>query len=200
MKLSVAAILATAVVLPSASAAMTSSEVVNAIGDVTSTSGDVNNVLSGLSTSTDPITFTSTSQKVYSGFSTIINALGQDANTLQGQTPFDATDATPVADAFHTVCPLCPVQQALLSNIIGKHNMFAQYGQSAPVAAVLRGLEAAADSFAFALIAVIPSEASSAKSDYESLASSIESAISLYQQVCVPSPLYPSVAPVCVGL
>jgi hypothetical protein len=41
------------------------------------------------------------------------------------------------------------VHQTLLATVIGKHSIFAQYGITAPVAAVLRSLEAVIDVSSF---------------------------------------------------
>jgi hypothetical protein len=110
------------------------------------------------------------------------------------------------------------VHQALLATVIGKHAIFAQFAVTAPIAAVLRTLEAIIDvclhlfmpcmrftdgspvqSFAFAMIDLIPCGAGSVTNDKNGLDTSVENSITLYTEVCIPSLLYPAVLPVCVA-
>ncbi|KAF7328461.1 hypothetical protein MSAN_02482600 [Mycena sanguinolenta] len=101
------------------------------------------------------------------------------------------------------------VHQDLLATVIGncKCSIFAQFQVTAPIAAVLRSLEAAIDSFAFALIHVIPQEARWAiepqlgtiSSDQSALDTAVRNTITVYEEVCVPSALYPIILPVCTS-
>ena len=55
-------------------------------------------------------------------------------------------------------------------------------------------------SFAFAMIDLIPCGAGSVTNDKNGLDTSVGNSITLYTQLCVASPLYPAVLPVCVVL
>ncbi|KAJ7867437.1 hypothetical protein B0H13DRAFT_2351935 [Mycena leptocephala] len=54
------------------------------------------------------------------------------------------------------------------------------------------------DAFAFATINLIPTKQTDVTTDKNSLHSSVGNTITIYQQLCIPSPLYPGVPLVCV--
>ncbi|KAJ7882369.1 hypothetical protein B0H14DRAFT_3433473 [Mycena olivaceomarginata] len=196
MRLSIAAILATSILHPVALAALTVNDVVTNIGIVTNVSVNINNALTPLSTSTTGPDVVSLGQTLVGQFTVIINNLSADITAMQATPPFTVQadcDAIVVAlDSF------VEVHQALLATVIGKHAIFAQFAVTAPIAAVLRTLEAIIDSFAFAMIDLIPCGAGSVTNDKNGLDISVENSITLYTEVCIPSPLYPVVLPVCV--
>jgi hypothetical protein len=84
--------------------------------------------------------------------------------------------------------------------IIGQHNIFAQFGVTAPIAQALRSLEAATDSYASTLQGIAPSQANDIANSKAQLDIALSNAISTYEQICIPSPLYPTLQPICVGL
>ncbi|KAJ7717776.1 hypothetical protein B0H16DRAFT_1700837 [Mycena metata] len=169
------------------------------VGIVTSVSGNVNNVFSVVSTSTTGPDLTSMCQTLVGQFTVIVNYLGTDITAMQGMPPFTAqADCDTIVSALGS---FVQVHQALLATVIGKHAIFVQFGTTAPVAAVLRTLEATIDSFAFAMINLIPCGADSVRTTrMVTLDTSVANSITLYAQFCIPSPLYPTVIPVCVDL
>ncbi|KAJ7096011.1 hypothetical protein C8R43DRAFT_264475 [Mycena crocata] len=192
------ATLLAALLLPGTSAAMTSAQVTDSILAITETSvKNVNRALSSLSITSNVATVSSTGQVVGNGLTSVISTLNQDVSGLQGQAPFADKDARPVADA---AAQLVNFMQAMLSNLLNKHAIFAQFGQAASISAVLRSVEAVVDSFAFALAGVLPSQATAVQGGHQALQTLIENAIKQYNELCIPSVLYPQLQPVCAGL
>ncbi|KAF8155232.1 hypothetical protein K438DRAFT_1987142 [Mycena galopus ATCC 62051] len=179
-------------------AQLTPATVVANINIVTSVSGNLNSVLGGLSTSTTPANVQTMSQTVITDFTTIINDLAADVTAMQATSPFTVqADVQLVVTALNN---FVGVHQQLLATVIGKHGIFAQFGVTAPIAAILRSLEAGIDSFAYAMIALIPSGETSVTNNKNSLDGSVTNTITLYTQLCISSPLYPGVMPICVAL
>ncbi|KAF7368102.1 hypothetical protein MSAN_00876400 [Mycena sanguinolenta] len=209
MKFFIAATLATLAVPTLAQ--LTPAQIVAGINLVSNISQNTNDVLSPLSTSTDGATVSSMSQTLVNNFNTIINTVGTLTTGLEGTPPIDVTEAdhsrrqTAGATIVAALDNFVAVHQALLATVIGKHSIFAQFQVTAPIAAVLRSLEAQIDSFAFALINVIPQEARRAiepqlgtvTSDKTALDTAVGNTVTTYNEVCVPSPLYPIILPVC---
>ncbi|KAJ7330827.1 hypothetical protein DFH08DRAFT_708551 [Mycena albidolilacea] len=179
-------------------AALTPDQVVGNINIVTSVSGNINSVLGGLSTTPTPSQAQTISQTVVTGFQTIINDLAGDVTAMQATPPFSDGADLIVAALTDVIEHDNQFFNALLSTVIGKHTIFAQFGLTGPITAVLRSLEASIDSFAFALIAMIPTKQADVTTDKNMLDGSVDNTISLYQQLCVPSPLYPTIPPICV--
>ena len=50
------------------------------------------------------------------------------------------------------------------------------------------------------MIALIPTRTSDVTGDKNALDSSVGNTISLYEEICILSPLYPEVMPVCLAL
>lgn len=92
---------------------------------------------------------------------------------------------------------LTAVSQAALAYTTSKHPIFAQFQATAAIAAVLRSLEASLDSYTFALIAVAPTGASDISSDQAALDTAVGNTTVIYSEVCIPSPLYPILMPIC---
>ncbi|KAJ6608127.1 hypothetical protein B0H10DRAFT_2227151 [Mycena sp. CBHHK59/15] len=199
MKLFIAAILATSSTFfpRGALADLTVSDVVTNVGIVTSVSGNLNSVLSGLTTSSSSSQVRTIGQSVVTDLETIISSLSGDVTAMQPTPPFGNMDALLIVQSLDQ---FVAIHQALLSTVIGKHGIFAQFGVTQPIADVLRNLEAGIDSFAFAMIAMIPTQTPSVNADKGSLDSSVGNTISLYQQLCIPSVLYPTLMPICVSL
>ncbi|KAF7359741.1 hypothetical protein MVEN_00698800 [Mycena venus] len=214
MKLSVAATLATLVSLAIPTLAqLTPAQIVAGINLVSNISQNSNEVLTPLSTSTDGATVMTMSQTLVNNFNSIINDVTALTTGLEGTTPIDVTGTdhsrrqTAGATIVAALDNFVAVHQAFLATVIGKHSIFAQFQVTAPIAAVLRSLEAAIDSLAFALIDLIPQQARRAiepqlgtvSSDQAALDTAVGNTISTYAQVCIPSPLYPIVLPVCTS-
>lgn len=53
-------------------------------------------------------------------------------------------------------------------------------------------------SFAFSMINLIPTRTADVTTDKNTLDDSVGNTISVYDQFCLPSPLYPTVLPVCL--
>ncbi|KAJ7315729.1 hypothetical protein DFH08DRAFT_820302 [Mycena albidolilacea] len=149
--------------------------VVTNIGIVTNVSVNINNGLTPLSTSTTGPDVASLGQ-----FTVIVNNRSADITAMQATAPFTVQadcDAIVVAlDSF------VEVHQALLTTVIGKHAIFAQFAVTASIAAVLRILEAIIDSFAFAMIDLIPCGAGSVTNDKNGLDTSFGNSITLYTE------------------
>ncbi|KAJ7685888.1 hypothetical protein B0H17DRAFT_1225485, partial [Mycena rosella] len=156
--LTIAAILATSIFfIPQALAALTSVQVVTNIGIVTTQSKNINDALSTLPVSPSSSQLASMSTTVVNGFQAIISSLANDDTAMQTTPPFTVqSDCDAVVAALSTVSSFVQIHQTLLSTVIGKHTIFAQFGATAPITAVLRTLEGAIDSFAYGLIALIP--------------------------------------------
>ncbi|KAJ7190646.1 hypothetical protein GGX14DRAFT_407807 [Mycena pura] len=195
MKLSFTPLVAAATVIGGALAALTPAQVVTNVGIVTTTSGNLNTVLGGLSTSSSPAVVASTSQTVVTDFTTIVNALVADAAAMAATEPFDDADAQPVVNALDE---FVAVHQTLLSTVLSKHSIFAQFQVTAPIVAVLSDLEDEIDTFALAMINLIPTETPSVQNDQSTLDTAVGNTITTYKESCTPSPLYPIVLPVCI--
>ncbi|KAF7332844.1 UVI-1 protein [Mycena venus] len=178
--------------------ALTPDGVVDNIRVVGKASADINTALGLLTPSIDLVAKAPTiAQTVVTGFTTIVKLLTADVTVMQGTPPFDDVDAGPIVDVLTN---FVRIHQALLSTVIGKHSIFAQFGLAAPIAAILRSLESIIDTFAFALIAMIPTKTASVEAGKNALDTSVKNTIELYTQLCLPSPLYPLIPPVCITL
>ncbi|KAJ7190088.1 hypothetical protein GGX14DRAFT_580120 [Mycena pura] len=185
------------VVSGGALAALTPAQVVTNIGIVTTVSGDINSILSTLSTSTTASDVATMGQTVVTDFTTIVNNLAGDTTAMQATPPFGDADAQLIVVALDD---FVHVHQTLLATVIGKHSIFSQFGVTAPITAILRSLEAGIDSFAFAMIDLIPTRSSDVTDDKDQLDTSVGNTISLYAELCIPSLLYPTLLPICVSL
>ena len=156
----------------------------------------VNTQLAGLSTSSNPAAVRSAARSTTSGPNTMSNELNADATALRECPALNSTDSQTVADAFDT---LANGTNRVLSTLMGKHSPFAQFGGTAPITSALRSLEGSVDGYSFALTAAAPSQSKAISSDQGSLDASLSNAITVYEQLCIPSPLYPTIPPVCVS-
>jgi hypothetical protein len=185
-----------AVAAPAAQASPTVDQIVTSINVVGSLAGNLNEGLGGLSAATPADGVQTYSQTIITNISTIISDLSVDDIDLQTTAPLDDADAQTVAPAYSA---MGRATSQLLANINTKHDIFAQYGLTAPIAAVLRSFEASLDSDAIQLINVAPTQQTSISNTKGSLDKSVGDAIALYGQLCIPSPLYPTVQPVCIA-
>ncbi|KAF7358232.1 hypothetical protein MVEN_00872000 [Mycena venus] len=196
---------------------MTPAQVVTAINLVANISQNTNDVLTPLSTSTEGPTVQTMSQASIPFSSTPCArcsiSLNATVTILEASGPLDTTEMdhsrrqTAGTTIIAALDNFVGVHQAFLATIIGKHSIFAQFQVTAPIAAILRNLEVIIDSFAFALIDVIPQEARRAiqpqlgtvSSDQSALDTALENTITTYDEICIPSPLYPIELPSCVS-
>ncbi|KAF7368103.1 hypothetical protein MSAN_00876500 [Mycena sanguinolenta] len=153
------------------------------------------------------------SQVLVNDINTIISNVNTTVTILEASGPLDTTEMdhsrrqTAGATIVAALDNFVAVHQAFLATIISKHSIFAQFQVTAPIAAVLRNLEIIIDSFAFALIDVIPQDARRAvqpqlgtvSSDKSALDTAVGDTITVYDEICIPSSLYPVVLPTCVS-
>jgi glycopeptide antibiotics resistance protein len=117
--------------------------------------------------------------KISQGFSVIIAKVTTYTAALVGPnpSPLPDVDAQLVVDALTT---FVQVHQALLNVVIGKHGLFALIPFFAPIRISLVNLEIVVDSFAFALIGLIPTRKDPATTQVKSLDVTIGKAIDTY--------------------
>ncbi|KAJ7476678.1 hypothetical protein FB451DRAFT_1396916 [Mycena latifolia] len=137
----------------------------------------------------DRITLLSTfvSHRIVTAFTGIIADLKNliiSITAVSGFT-FNDVDAGPLVDALVL---FVKVHRALLFVIIGKYSIFSKFALTAPIAAVLRLLEAGVDAFAFALIGLIPTCSNSCKQPQLDLDASLSLTIKTYS--CIPIPFF----------
>jgi len=175
----------------------TASQIVTDITAIASAAGGLNARSDALTPSSSPGDVQSAAQSTAADLNTMVNDFSADTTALGGcPAPASSADSQTVTAAFRG---LTIVSQHMLSILTGKHPIFAQYGVTAPIASSLRSLEAALDSYTYALIAVAPQQGAITNGK-DSVDSSLGNVITLYGQLCIPSPLYPTIMPVCVGL
>ncbi|KAF7333262.1 hypothetical protein MSAN_02420700 [Mycena sanguinolenta] len=202
MKLSIAATLATlaSLAVPTTLAQLAPTQIVAAIYLVSNISQNARDVLSPLSTSADRATVETAKQTLVNNLNTIINELQADTSGLEKTAPIDDGAAIVAAlDSF------VGVDRAFLRTVVRKHVMFAQFQVTPPIAAALRALEVATDTFLYALSNMVPQKARRAierrlgtiSSDQAALDTALGDTITVYSQQCTPSPLYPVVLPFC---
>jgi hypothetical protein len=175
----------------------TTSQIVTDINAIASGAGDLNSKLASLTRSSSPNDVQSAAQSTAEGLGTMSNELAADTSAFGGCQELSSADSRTVADAFGS---LVGATQKMLTPLTADHSYFAQFSVTAPIASSLRALEAALDSYAYALLAVAPSQQGAIAGGQSSVNDSLGNAIGLYGQICIPSPLYPTVQPVCVGL
>ncbi|KAJ7176380.1 hypothetical protein C8R43DRAFT_943164 [Mycena crocata] len=200
MKLVITAILAISItlLLPGGvfAGGLSSAQVVTNIKVVTVVSGNIDKGLQGLTPSNafNPLTVIKIGETVVTGFTKIVSSLTADVTAMQATAPITLDSlCTPIVDALIL---FVKVHQLLLSTVIGKHGIFAQCGFVAPILVVLRLIEGIVDTFAFALIGLIPSKSGEVKNGAAMLSGTVKETITVYSQICLPGPFYP---PVCVG-
>ncbi|CDO71865.1 hypothetical protein BN946_scf184940.g12 [Trametes cinnabarina] len=112
----------------------------------------------------------------------IVSTVGQLTTTIQKGSgkPLPEQGAKDVVAALTT---FVKVHQALLNAIIGKHSLASKFVFTAPIAAALRAIEAGVDTFAFALIDLIPTgeETTAANKQFASLQVTIKAAVKEYK-------------------
>ncbi|KAF8172715.1 hypothetical protein BJ912DRAFT_1080487 [Pholiota molesta] len=177
---------------------LTSSQVVTSIQSVTKISASLNVSVSAVSTKTTAADMATIATSVTTGFTSIVSDVTMAVTMINGAKPFGENGADLVVDALLTVRIQHSIHQDLLSTVLGKHTIFAQFALTAPIVAVLSTLESGIDAFATALILLIPSKKHTAKEGFASLDVSVKSTIKSYSQFCIPSIFWPTIKPICV--
>ena len=175
----------------------TAGQIVTDINATATVAGDLTSQLFPLSKNSSPSDVQSAAQSTANGLNTMSNELSTDTSALNGCPALSSSDSTSVANAFDS---LASTTNQTLNTLIGDHPIFAQYGLTAPITSSLRTLEAAFDSYAFTLVTVAPSQQGPVTDDQNSVNTSLDNAITTYSQLCIPSPLYPILKPICVTL
>ncbi|KAJ6580386.1 hypothetical protein DFH09DRAFT_1145900 [Mycena vulgaris] len=197
MNLYIAALLASSIAILFPGAVLAELTFENAVDDIDTISGlyrNINTDLGGLSTASKGMDVKTMSQTVAGLLSTISDNLDTYATEMHAAPPFDEPDAIIVGAAFDD---LVEAHQALLSSLNSKHNIFAQFEVAGAIAEALRNLHDALDSISFAMVDLIPDETPSVLDDNETLDQSVRKIISLYEQSCIPSLVYPLFPPFC---
>ncbi|KAG0558427.1 hypothetical protein KC19_10G027400 [Ceratodon purpureus] len=92
--------------------------------------------------------------------------------------PFDDADAKLVVESLTT---FVQVHQALLNVVIGKHGLLTLVPFFEPIRISLVSLEAVVDTFAYKLIAMIPTQKPAATKQFDSLGVTVQLAINTYE-------------------
>jgi len=153
-------------------------QIVTAFKDITTLSDNLRVVTSGITLINAPLQ----GYKIAQGFSLIIQrvtpAVTMLANAASNPALGDA-DAQIVVDALTT---FVRVHQALLNVVIGKHGLLTLIPFFEPIRQALVSLENIVDTFAFRLIARIPTQEAAAKGQFASLTITVDLAITTYEQ------------------
>jgi len=156
--------------------AMTSQNVCDAIGEITTLSANLEVTVKGINLSPLLIINPTTYTPIISGFQGIISLVQKDITAMATNPIADLTQdtdgQTAICTAFHD---FVVVHQNLLSTLIGKDGILQSIG-GGPIAAVLRALEKIVDTIAVGIIDAVPFCAAGAQSDANSLTKSIETA------------------------
>jgi hypothetical protein len=116
------------------------------------------------------------------GFTTII------AKIAEGTTRVDSVSTGPLSDddaqlVVQALTTFVQVHQALLQVIIGKHGLLTLVPFFEPIRLALVSLEAAIDTLAFDLIALIPTQQPAANAQFASLSVTLTTAITTYSPI-----------------
>ncbi|KAF3922927.1 hypothetical protein ABW20_dc0101043 [Dactylellina cionopaga] len=178
-------------------AQLTSSQVVTDINILTAVSNTALTQLNTLSRNSAAPQVNTVANNLVTSLNNIINDLSADTPTISSTSPFSDADAAPVLVAFNS---FVEKHSQLLAAINIKHKIFAQFLRTPPIAASLRSLEGALDSFGLSLVNLLPTKAAEVTVGNNQLQGLVGNDIDTYQQTCVPSPLYPTVQPICTSL
>jgi hypothetical protein len=175
----------------------TASQIVTDLNAIASGAGGLGSKLAALTRDSSPDDVQSAAQSAAAGLSAMSSDFAADTSALGGCTELGSAISQTAADAFAS---LADATKQMLSPLTGAHPIFAQYGLTAPITSSLRALEAALDAYTHALLTAAPSQQGTITSGQSSTDSSLTNAISSYDQTCIPSPLYPTVPPICVPI
>lgn len=179
-----------------AAACPTASQIVTGINAAATATANLESRLSPLSTSSRGSDVQLAARSTTDALNALTNDYNTQASALNGCPALSTSGAQSVAQAFDN---LANVNLAMLATLTGKHAIFAQFTVTAPINASLRSLEAGFDADALALLGVAPSQQDAISADYNNITNGLDNTINTYNQVCIPSPLYPIILPVCTS-
>ncbi|EJF62697.1 hypothetical protein DICSQDRAFT_169087 [Dichomitus squalens LYAD-421 SS1] len=155
--------------------AQTEDAVTGGLQSLTDASSDVQLAISKITLSNFPKTGT----EIAGGLGNLTTSIGSFTTQITPPNPTTFPDDA-AQEIVDFLTGFVQVHQLLLSTIIGKHSIAAQFFLTAPIAAALRTIEDAVDDLAFALIGLIPTQQSAAQSQFDSLSATFSDAISTY--------------------
>ena len=155
-----------------------------------------NTTLAALNTASTPQQALATAQSVVTDLNVLSDGLATTVVALSGCPALNASDSQTVAAGY---ADAGDTAQAMLSTLIAKHVVFAQFGTTGPIAASLRQLEGASDSYSFTIAELAPSQQTAITATGTQLGNAVANDVSQYEQICIPSPLYPAVQPICIS-
>ncbi|KIM37094.1 hypothetical protein M413DRAFT_423953 [Hebeloma cylindrosporum] len=186
----IALLLCSVLFVQAAPAALTPPQVVTNTGVVTSIYGKLNTAVSRLSNAPSIQDAQTVEQRIITDFQTVVADLDNDTNAARTTPPFADNGAALVEKAL---------KKTLMTTLIEKKPVFAEFALTVRIAASLGSLESSLDSFAIALNDLIPTRKAAVSQAKASLDSSAKSARTKYEEFCIPSPLYPTLPPICAG-
>ncbi|KDQ60088.1 hypothetical protein JAAARDRAFT_56075 [Jaapia argillacea MUCL 33604] len=155
--------------------AQSSDQVISDIQMVTTVSASLNTMVSQINI----VNVLFQGPQVASTLTTIV----QDVDTaithvdMPNPVPFPDSVALDVVDVLNT---FVTVHQELLSTLIGQHGLLSLFGFAEPIRVALVSIEGVVDTYARALINVIPTEIPAAMGDMSNLDISLNAAITVY--------------------
>ncbi|EDR07239.1 uncharacterized protein LACBIDRAFT_294545 [Laccaria bicolor S238N-H82] len=196
---SIATVISAALFAQSVCAALTPAQVVASVEVVTTLSASITKSVSVITTKSSLNTISSTSKTVSTGFTKIVSTIGTFVTGIEDTSPFPDDAAQLVVNALVAVNLITSIFRRAADVVWSIHSIFAQFALTAPIVAVLRTLEGAIDSLAFALIGLIPTKSNEVSDAQFTLSTSVTDTISIYDQTCFPSLFWPKGKPVCIG-
>lgn len=173
------------------------SQIVTQINAAAAQVAGLNSVLAGVTDGSSATAVLGAAQSVVTTVSTLAAGVVANAGALAGCAPLGVADSQAVAAAFANLTGATGLPLAAL---VQDHSAFAQFGQTLPLAAALQSLETSVDLYATTLAATVaPSQAATIQGAVTQVNSLLSNTVNVYQQVCIPSPLYPIVKPLCFG-
>ncbi|KAI0648385.1 hypothetical protein C8Q79DRAFT_572562 [Trametes meyenii] len=119
--------------------------------------------------------------KIIGGFKDIVATVTHLTGTVivvPNPKPFSDEVAVAVVEQLRN---FVAAHQALLNTLIGKHSLLAKFGPTAPLAFVLRSLESVVDTFAYAIISLIPTRHDEGVKQINELDISLTAAVETYE-------------------
>ncbi|KAF3922989.1 hypothetical protein ABW20_dc0103100 [Dactylellina cionopaga] len=175
-------------------AQLTPAQIATDIGILTAESNTAYSKLAMLSNAPTYPQFSTAVNDLTDSLSVIKTDISNDVDAMSATTAFTDAEADPVLTAFNT---FVTAHTKLLDTIFDKHVVFAQYSATYPIRSALLNLEGALNSFTHTLVSLIPTKQGDVMIGQNHLSAAVTKDIDQYSQLCIPSPLYPTVKPVC---
>ncbi|KAI1080815.1 hypothetical protein F5B20DRAFT_580054 [Whalleya microplaca] len=158
-------------------ASLTCDDVVSNVHQVTVVSSSTNTLAGSINIGN----FFTVGPQIIANFNQIVTLVQADIVSMKGvngkNTVFQPKEQLDICEAFRQ---FVVVHQQLLDTIIGKHSILAATPFTAPIAAVLRTIEAGVDTLAFGIIDLVPTCAPAATKCKNDLDSSLDKATVVY--------------------